>query len=332
MKKFELKVTFKDWLFINFIAILFSLLVTSIIYISLNLNLYSGLITGAVLGFCLALFSFSLISINNKYILPHIKNSVLWWIISALFAFLAGFFGFYFAYFIIRALSINLPQILRTKIHIFALFVGLINYLIGLIIYLFINMRSKKTELESLITEGRLLSLNTQLNSHFLFNVLNNITELITINKDMAEKALLNLSRFLRKVFKEGDLVSVSEELENVKTYVELENLRYENLIRLEITGDTHILDFLIPKFSIQLIVENAIKHGFTGKELNIKVHFENLKNFLKIHIKNDGKPVGEMKFGIGLTNLSRRINLLCKGKIEYREVDNPEFIISLPK
>lgn len=332
MKKFELPITLRDWIFIKIVAILFSSTISLVLYLSLNLNTVDGLITGAILGVFLTLTSFVFISISNRFILPLINQERLWWIISAVFSFLAGFTGFFGAYSFVKNLSLEIPPLIESKITLFSVLTGILNYLIGLLIFLFINARTKRTELENLLTESRLLALNTQLNSHFLFNVINSIVELINIDKERAEEALIKLSKFLRKVLKERDLIPLREEIENVKTYIELENLRYNQLIKFRVFEEESIPDINIPKFSVQLIVENAIKHGFTGKELEITVFVEELKEEVKIHISNNGKLPEEIKFGTGLKNLIKRVKILCNGTIEYRTQEQVEFIINLPR
>lgn len=332
MNKFELKVSFKDWIFIIFLAIIFASLLTSLIYLSFGKEFFDALITGGILGFCLALFSFTLISINNYYILPKIRSPLVWWLISAFFAFTAGILGFYLAYFLVKSLNLEIPIVFKDYLHRFALIVGALNYLIGLLIYLFIRMKTKKTELETLLNESRLIALNTQLNSHFIFNVLNSITELINIDPKRAEEAMVKLSRFLRKAFNLKELIPLSEELENVSAYIELENLRYRNMINLKIMGDEEILKIQIPKFSIQLLAENAVKHGFNGNPLNIEIEYKEKTDKIVISVRNDGKAIENFRAGTGLTNLSKRISILCSGSVEFKKAEKTEFIIILPK
>jgi sensor histidine kinase YesM len=332
VNKFELRVSFKDWIFIIFLAIIFASLLTSLIYLSLGKESLDALFTGSIIGFCLAVLSFTLISINNYYILPKIKNPLIWWLLSALFAFTAGILGFYLAYFLVKSLNLELPSVFKDNLHRIALIVGALNYLIGLLIYLFIRMKTKKTELETLLNESRLIALNTQLNSHFLFNVLNSITELINIDPKRAEEAMVKLSRFLRKAFNLEELIPLSEELENVKTYIALENLRYRNMINLKIAGDEEILKTQIPKFSIQLLVENAVKHGFNGNPLNIEIDYKEKTDKILISVKNDGKAIENFRAGTGLTNLSKRISILCNGSVDFKKAEKTEFIIILPK
>lgn len=332
MNKFSLKITFTDWLFITIVAVFFSSSLSIIIHTTLNLSWKSGFISGGILGFCLSLLSIVFISLNNKFILPKIRNHTVWWIFSALFAYFAGYFGFYTAYYATKIIGIPIPEQIESNISVLAFFSGLLNYLVGLLIYLFVNMKAKKQELEHLLMEGRIISLNTQLNSHFLFNVLNSIIELIKTDTNRAEEGLIKLSRFLRKALNESHLVELSEEIENVKTYIELENLRYGGLIRLKLGDFKNSSNIKIPRFSIQLLVENAIKHGFSGKELNIEIFFENLASHLRIHVCNDGREIRELSYGIGLSNLSKRLKLLCNGDLEFINPKKNEFVITIPK
>jgi len=332
MKKFELHITWEDWIFIIFIAVIFSSLISALIYESFNLSLIDGIINGAILGFCLALFSFSFITINNKFILPRIKSPFVWWIVSAFFSFMAGMTGFFLAFIINRAFDLVIPDKVIERIEFFAIISGILNYIVGLLIYLFVNMKSKKQELEILILESKILSLNSQLNTHFLFNTINSIIELMKFDTTKAERSLIKLSQFLRKVLKNKDLFTVQEELENVKNYIELENIRYGGLISLKIKNEEEFLNELVPKFSIQLIVENAIKHGFQRKSLNIEIIFEKIDNIMKIYVINDGKIPESINFGTGLSNLSKRMKLLCNGRIEYKTNQKTVFTLIMQK
>lgn len=333
MKRFELKISLYDWFFVLIIAVFFASSINVIIYLVLKADWKEGIFVGSILGFCMALFSTIFISINNKYILPKISKPILWWIISAFFSFFAGFIGFYGAFHLAKTFSLSIPESILKNRNTIAFISGFLNYLMGLIIYLFVSMRGKMEEIENLLLKGRMLSLQIQLNSHFLYNVINNIAELIKIDGNKAEEALIKLSRFLRRVMQEEDIIPISKELENVKSYVELENLRYDGMINLNISGEREAKDFLIPRFSVQLLVENAIKHGFQGKTLNIKISFFNIsKSSCFISVSNDGKKIENLKFGMGLDNLSKRLKILSKGEIKLADASKNEFIIKLKK
>ncbi len=161
------------------------------------------------------------------------------------------------------------------KIVRISILIGILTYIVGALLYRFVKMRNQKDVIDNEYVQSRLRSLETQLNPHFLFNALNSIAELIHHDKDKAEMALLKVSSFLRNTMNEKALLILKDEIKNVKEYVELENIRFSNKIHVLIIGE--IPKWSVPKFSLQLIVENAIKHGFvTNKEaLNIKVSFD---------------------------------------------------------
>ena len=99
-----------------------------------------------------------------------------------------------------------------------------------------------------------------------------------------------------------------------VQTYVGIENIRFDNKIILHIDDYKDLKLVKIPKFSIQLLVENGIKHGYLGKELNIYIKFD--KNIIKV--SNDGKRNSNIKFKTGLSNLENRLKILNIGELEY--------------
>lgn len=192
------------------------------------------------------------------------------------------------------------------------------------------SLQTKKRESDLLLMQSRLSSLETQLNPHFLFNALNSIAELIHIDSDQAEEAVLKVSSFLRNTMDEKALMPLSKELDNVQEYIALENIRFNGLITLEITNT--IPDWEVPKFSIQLIIENAIKHGMHSqtKKLNILIDFDH--HLSVIRIENDGAPITATHFGIGLNNLNQRLKLLCDGHVTIKESQKPCFEIYIGK
>ena len=112
-----------------------------------------------------------------------------------------------------------------------------------------------------------------------------------------------------------------------VQTYVGIENIRFDNKVVLHIDDYKDLKFVKIPKFSIQLLVENGIKHGYLGKELNIYIKFD--KN--SITVLNDGKKSSNIKFKTGLSNLENRLKILNIGKLEYiSDSENMAFSIIL--
>jgi LytS/YehU family sensor histidine kinase len=239
---------------------------------------------------------------------------------------LSGVLGTFVGTFFAGLLHLKLIPAFENQTVIIALFIGVLTYIVGALLYRFVKMRNQKDAIDHEYVQSRLRSLETQLNPHFLFNALNSIAELIHHDKEKAETAILKVSAFLRNSMNEKALLCMEDEIRNVRDYVELENIRFSGKIKLHI--ENFPKGWSIPKFSIQLLVENAIKHGYnpSKEHLNIWISFDAEKKI--ITLKNDGNAMKSQKFGVGLSNLNQRVELLCRGKIEVINIDEPTFRI----
>lgn len=178
--------------------------------------------------------------------------------------------------------------------------------------------------------------LSAQLNPHFLFNSLNSIKSLIIENPKIARRAVDLLSDILRSSLyeKPHKTVSLEEELALVKDYLELEKLRFEERLKVKIDIDQQLNQLRILPLSIQLLVENALKHGIDkqmeGGLLDISVKKENDRLIVKI--KNPGELKIEGAKGIGLKNLRDRLKLKYKGEaqVEIREIADHSVLATL--
>jgi LytS/YehU family sensor histidine kinase len=187
--------------------------------------------------------------------------------------------------------------------------VYLISSLVILIISIFIiaeirNRNKRKQEIlekQNLENEQRLL--RTQMNPHFLFNSLNTVQGFISANDGF--KAMSFLSKFgnlLRDILENSreNFISLENELETLKLYIEMEKLRYNNIFDFEITVDENLdPEFTqIPPLIIQPFVENSIKHGLSTKKGDgfLKIELSSEKNFVKIIITDNG--IGRKKAG----------------------------------
>lgn len=326
----ELKIKKEDWLFIVFIGLLFGALVSGLGYFLFNKELLEGVLFGGMLGLFISVFSLIFISFSNNFILPKIRRSY-WQINSMFFSFLSGFFGSILAAKTAELANITPLAAFSQKILEISIAIGLLTYIVGVLLHRFVKMRNQNEIAEGLLLKSRISSLETQLNPHFLFNSINSIAELIHKDKEKAEEALLRISSFLRSVMKEASLITIGEELDNIKKYVELENIRFDNKINLSVMADGDTLKYMTPKFSIGLIVENAIKHGFEPpNDLHIVIIVAKNGDRLEISVENDGKKLVSRDFGIGLTNLSERLKYLCDGYVEIGFEGKKEFIIKM--
>jgi len=327
MSNIALHIKSRDWIYILIIGVFFGMFMSSLGYILLEYPLLDGAVFGVILGFSITVFSLVFISYMNKNILPKLKE-VYWIPLSMLFSFLSGFLGTLVGVYSAELFSIKLIPAFHNQIIIVAIIIGVLTYIVGALLYRFVKMRNQKDMIDNEYIQSRIRSLESQLNPHFLFNALNSIAELIHHDKDKAEMAILKVSAFLRNTMSESALLLLEDEIKNVKDYVELENIRFSGKIHLY----THeeIPRWSVPKFSIQLIVENAIKHGFLSNSdsLNILLSFD--ENNRVIKIQNDGKAMKKKSFGIGLNNLKQRLELLCKGSLSVENLKKPMFYIHL--
>jgi sensor histidine kinase YesM len=326
MYNIELRIKTFDWLYILIVGMLFATLLSSMGYVLLDKSWIHGAYFGAILGFSITLFSLVVITYMNQKILPNISK-MFWLPFAVFFSFLSGFLGTILSTYIANRLDIELIPMFHTHGTQIALAIGILTYIVGALLYRFVKMRNEKEVVDHDYVESRLRSLETQLNPHFLFNALNSIAELIHQDPNKAENAILKVSTFLRNTMEEKARIALSDEIRNVQDYVELENIRFSGKINFKIDGEMPRIT--VPKFSIQLLVENAIKHGFeTYKVLNIVLSYD--KDKKSLILTNDGKPITNTHFGTGLTNLEQRIKLLCKGTLMIANKENPTFTIYL--
>ncbi|MCB9350677.1 MAG: histidine kinase [Lewinellaceae bacterium] len=177
-------------------------------------------------------------------------------------------------------------------------------------------------QLSLIAKQAQFDNLSAQLNPHFLFNSLNSIKSLIIENPRTARRAVDLLSDILRSSLydKRHATVSLEEEIALVKDYVELEKLRFEERLEVKMEVDEQLNSVRILPFSIQLLVENALKHGIDkqmeGGLLHISVKKEN--NMAVIKIENPGGLKIEVSKGIGLKNLKDRLQLKYKGEAQF--------------
>ncbi|MFW2352836.1 sensor histidine kinase [Aliarcobacter butzleri] len=323
----ELKISLKDWTNILIIGILFGFFQSLIFYfLNQNLQTFSTIIFSISTAFFITIFAIVLITLSNSFILPKIKKSF-WTILSFFFSFLSGFLGFILTYFIFSKFDIEVIIFINDFWLNISIVVGFLTLLIALILHQFVFLKNKNNQIQKEILESKLKSLENELNPHFLFNALNSVSQLIYIDKKKAEDAVLQLSKFLRNAINKESLVYLENEIFMVQTYVNIENIRFDNKIVLHIDDYNDFKLVKIPKFSIQLLVENSIKHGYLGKELNIFITFE--KNLIKV--SNDGKKNSNIKFKTGLSNLENRLRLLNIGELHFLiENENMTFCIIL--
>jgi hypothetical protein len=189
-----------------------------------------------------------------------------------------------------------------------------------------VNTARANAQLSVIAKQSQLDNLSAQLNPHFLFNSLNSIKALVIENPARARRAIDLLSDLLRSSLYEKDheAIPIAEELALVKDYVELEQLRFEERLQVNFDADPRLENFKIPPLSIQLLVENAIKHGI-DKQLNggkVEISIKKLDGFVAVTVKNPG-TLAVTERGLGLKNLKERLLLRYDGKAIFR-IESP--------
>jgi two-component system LytT family sensor kinase len=189
-------------------------------------------------------------------------------------------------------------------------------------------------KLSLIAKQAQLDNLSAQLNPHFLFNSLNSIKSLVIENPITARRAIDLLSDLLRSSLYEKDkgLITIKEELALVQDYIELEKMRFEERLQLEITIDKTLINFKIPTLSIQLLVENAIKHGIDSKVEGgvINLSIEKNNNAIKITVQNPGiLNTNKKSSGLGLKNLQERLAIQYKGNATFSLIEIGKELVS---
>lgn len=171
----------------------------------------------------------------------------------------------------------------------------------------------RASQLEARLAEARLAALQRQMNPHFLFNTLNSISSLMYIDPGAADAMLARLSDLLRLALDaDGEQeVPLARELAMLSSYLEIEKIRFEDRLRVEIEVDPALLEARVPALSLQPLAENAIRHGISrrpeGGTLRIRGAREN--GHLRLAVEDDGPgPASEPGDGIGLANLRARL------------------------
>ena len=158
------------------------------------------------------------------------------------------------------------------------------------------QMKERELLMETHLKEAQLKYLQAQINPHFLYNTLDTIYMLARINgEETTMKMIQALSKYLRLSLSKGsDIVTVEDELENVKSYMEIQQIRNANLFRYEIECKVEEKSTWMLKLILQPLVENAIKHGFCEIYENglIRIEIAREDSQLKIVVFNNGKPI----------------------------------------
>jgi hypothetical protein len=213
------------------------------------------------------------------------------------------------------------------------------SFIVGLLVW---TVRERRGEqVRAALVQARLDSLQAQLRPHFLFNALNTIAATLHEDLDAAELMLVKLGDLLRLSLEESAhaLIPVRRELALMEAYVDVERVRFGDSLRVTSRVERSASDLLVPRWVLQPLVENAIKHGgaYTRGEANISVAITRSKDCLIVVVVDDGPRVNgrPSSEGVGLSNTRLRLQSLfgAEAKITLRHPADggTEVILEMP-
>ena len=221
------------------------------------------------------------------------------------------------------------------KYYSFGLWITLTIVIVFHVIYFYNKYQQTKIKEQKVIAgtaSAKFDALKNQLDPHFLFNSLNVLTSLIEENPDNAQTFTTALSKVYRYVLeqKNKDLVTVDEELDFARTYMSLLKMRFEDSIIFEIPDRAQNPESKVVPLSLQLLLENAVKHNMvtSSKPLHIKI-YEN-GNSLVVENNLQPKQIVKKSSGVGLANITQRYQLLTNKKVIINQEAN-SFAVAIP-
>lgn len=221
-------------------------------------------------------------------------------------------------------------------INLFVLiFITLVYNLTELGLFLLNKWRFSLAELERFKIENaefKFEMLRNQVNPHFLFNSLNTLSSLIYENQDTASEYIRKLSRVYRYVLeqKEKELVKLKTELDFIKAFVYLYELRFTNMLTFEINIADDLNDSLIAPMTIQMLIENAVKHNIVSKKKQLTIKISSTDNYLLVNNNLQKKQIKEYSSELGLENIKSRYAFVCDREVIVEETDE-HFTVKIP-
>jgi two-component system, LytTR family, sensor histidine kinase AlgZ len=191
---------------------------------------------------------------------------------------------------------------------------GLLLYAVSVAVHYMQLAQQASREAELLARDAELRALKAQINPHFLFNSLNSITALTTVDPARAREMCIRLSDFLRNTLGLGERETISwrEELALSRTYLDVEQVRFGARLRVEIEVDEDCAECLVPPLVLQPLIENAVKHGIAtmveGGLIRVEGHV--VDGSMEVSVENDFDPDSPTprRNGLGLRNVRSRL------------------------
>ncbi|MDC9722087.1 MAG: histidine kinase [Urechidicola sp.] len=219
--------------------------------------------------------------------------------------------------------------------YIFGMWITTTMIIVFHFIYFYTKYQKKKVKESQIVAKtesAKFESLKNQLDPHFLFNSLNVLTSLIDENPRQAEKFTTKLSKVYRYVLehKDKDLIPLEDELRFAKSYMELLKMRFEDGISFNIPDSVSNPELKIVPLSLQLLLENAVKHNVITSNNPLEINIYEDDGYLVVANNINLKNSLEKSTKVGLKNINQRYSLITKAKVEITNT-NQLFKVRLP-
>jgi two-component system, LytTR family, sensor kinase len=201
--------------------------------------------------------------------------------------------------------------------------------------------QTRAAQLETQLSHAELENLKSQLHPHFLFNSLHTIGVLMQEDVDAASHLLVSLGDLLRMALERRENeITLQSELEFVSKYLEIEQTRFHDRLKVHMDVPTDLLGIYVPSLALQPLVENAIKHGISVDSAagRLEIAAQRNNGRVSLRVRDDGPgpaPGSRLRFGVGLNNVQSRLKQLYgeESSLELTRGDGRgcEAIITIP-
>jgi Histidine kinase len=221
----------------------------------------------------------------------------------------------------------------------FWIFFGVANFMSNLTIYIIALRKEEKVfklqKSEGTLASSTLASIQSRINPHFLYNALNSIASLARTEPRKTEEMALQLAKFYSQCsdIKSMPMITLAEELAILKSYLMIEKIRFGDRLLVILPTDADVMECMIPSFTLQPIVENAIKYGYNSEAnvITIRITAETNDKSLILRIYDSGPPFsGDMHSGYGLSSIAKKLKVLFPDGHAISFVNEPEKCVEI--
>ena len=201
-------------------------------------------------------------------------------------------------------------------------------------LYYYRGLREREAQTARLTTQlaqAQLQALKMQIHPHFLFNTLNSIAALLHQDVEAADRMIARLGDFLRLTLKSSDaqIVDFEQELEFLKCYLDIEHIRFQDRLTVELDIDPHALTAMVPNLILQPIVENAVRHGVARQthsgHITIRARRQDERLIVKVDDNGPGLKVKSNGSGIGISNTRARLEQFYGSDFNFQIANSAE-------